>query len=141
MSSPGSRRDHNRFCAVEGWSEVRSARGKKVGHHITYELELPDGRILRTRVSRPADSTTYGTGLWKHILVEQLGVTEQEFWECVSNGSPPHRGPSVDEHRPDALPVSLVYQLIHDAGISESEVTGMTLQHAIEIMAAYWSQP
>jgi len=89
VSSPGSRRDHDRFCKVEQWAEVRNARGKKVGHHVTYELELPDDSILRTRVSRPANNTTYGASLWNLILTEQLCVSEQEFWECVSNQNPP----------------------------------------------------
>jgi hypothetical protein len=72
VSSPGSRRDHDRFCQVEQWSEVRNARGKKVGHYVTFELELSDGRILRTYVSRPAHATTYGANLWNLILTEHL---------------------------------------------------------------------
>lgn len=141
MTSPGSRRDHNRFCQVEGWSEVRNARGKKVAHHLTYELELPDGRILRTRVSRPADNTTYGPGLWKHILTEQLFVTEDEFWDCVSNGRPPDRGTSTQRVDANALPASLVYQLIHEAGVPEEDVAEMTLQQATETMVRFWSRP
>jgi len=141
VSSPGSRRDHDRFCQVEQWSEVRNARGKKVGHHVTYELELPDGRILRTRVSRPANNTTYGASLWNLILTEQLCVSEQEFWECVSNKNPPKRGFGSDETPVAALPAQLVHQLIHDLGVPESEIVGMTLERATKLMIAYWSQP
>lgn len=141
MRSPGSRRDHDRFCQVEGWTETRNARGKTVAHHITYEVVLPDGRILRTRVSRPADNTTYGAGLSKHILDEQLIVTADEFWDCVSNKSPPHRGTSIEELQTNALPASLVHQLIHEAGIPEDEIAGMTLQQATEVMVTFWSRP
>ena len=141
MSSPGSRQDHDRFCQVEQWSEVRNARGKKVGYHITYELELPDGRMLRTRVSRQANNTTYGASLWNAILTEQLCVSEQEFWECVSNRNPPKRGFAAAETQGSALPAQLVHQLIHDLGVPEREIVGMTLERATELMVAFWSQP
>lgn len=140
MSGPGTRRDHNRFCQAEGWSEVRNARGKEVAHHITYELNLPDGHVLRTRVSRPADATTYGASLWKHILTDQLQVGEGEFWDCVSGGVRPDRGAAAGP-APAALPASLAYQLIHEAGVPEDEVARMTLQRATELMGEHWSQP
>ena len=138
---PGARRDHNRFCQVEGWTEVRNARGKNVGHHITYELALPGARILRTRVSRPANSETYGPSLWGHILGDQLEVSEAEFWACVTDGKPPDRGAPTDEAPANALPASLVYQLIHEAGVPETEVAEMTLERAMEVMTAHWSKP
>ncbi|MHB1474621.1 MAG: cytotoxic translational repressor of toxin-antitoxin stability system, partial [Dermatophilaceae bacterium] len=99
------------------------------------------GRILRTRVSRPADNTTYGANLWALILTEQLQVSEHEFWECVSNRNPPERGFGSGEAPPTALPAQLVDQLIHDLGVQEAEIVGMTLEHATELMVAYWSEP
>lgn len=141
MSAPGSRRDHNRFCQVEGWTEVRNARGGKVGHHVTYELTLPDGRILRTRISRPPNNETYGPRLWNTILTDQLQVPEAEFWACVSNRTRPDRGTGAGEPPANALPAGLVYQLIHVAGVPEDEVAGMTLQRATEVMVAHWSRP
>ena len=92
MSRSGSRADHHRFCKIEGWAEVQNARGTAVGHHITFELALSDSRILRSRISRPADGTAYGTGLWKAILKDQLCVSEAEFWTCVTDRLPPVRG-------------------------------------------------
>jgi hypothetical protein len=136
-----SRRQHDRFCKIEGWSEVRDARGGKVAHHITYELTVPDGRVLRTRVSRPADSTTYGPSLWKHILADQLEVTVEAFWACVRDKELPDRGTAGVEAPARALPASLVHQLIHVADVPEAEVAGMSLERAVEIMTAYWSQP
>ena len=35
------------------------ALGGAVRHQVTYKLPLPDGRILRTRVSRPVRKETY----------------------------------------------------------------------------------
>ena len=138
---PGTRRDHNRFCQVEGWTEVRNARGKKVGHHITYELALPDARILRTRVSRPPNNETYGPTLWGHILGDQLEVTEAEFWVCVTDGKRPDRRALTADAPANALPASLVYQLIHEAGVPETEVAAMTLERAVKVMTAHWSKP
>ncbi len=141
MSKPGSRADHNRFCRIEGWQEVRNARGKAVGHHITYELTLPDGRILRTRISRPADKTTYGPGLWKAILSDQLCVSEEQFWACVTEKRPRDRGTDAPEVPRNALPAQLVSQLIRDVGIPEEHVAKMTLEEALAAMNAYWSKP
>jgi hypothetical protein len=140
VSGPGSRRDHNRFCQLEGWTEVRNARGRKGGHHITYELTFSDGRILRTRVSRPPNNETYGPQLWAQIL-DQPQVTEAEFWECVSDRKLPARGAASDEAPANALPADLVYQLIHVVGVPEVEVAAMTLDRALEVMRAHWSRP
>ncbi|WP_277050375.1 cytotoxic translational repressor of toxin-antitoxin stability system [Ruania albidiflava] len=138
--NPGSRRDHNKFCTTEGWTPVSNARGGRASHHATYELGLPDGRILRTRISHPVNATTYGAGLWAHILRDQLDVTETEFWACVKDGSKPSRG-SQRKVPEDALPVGLAWQLIHSAGVPEEEVARMTRDEAIVRMNAYWAKP
>ena len=139
--SAGTRAEHNQFCLTEEWEIVRNARGGKVGHHLTYELPLHDGRRLRTRVSRPANNTTYGPGLWNTILKEQLEVTEIEFWACVRDKIFADRGP---EERPDqavGLPAGLVHQLISVAHVPEVEVMNMTLEEATARMTEHWSRP
>ena len=136
----GSRRDHHTFCTTEGWTRVVGARGKKTGHHVTYELPLPDGRILRTRISRPVDTTSYGASLWSHILRDQLDVTEAEFWACVQDGSTPSRG-APPAAPADALPAGLAWQLIHSAGVPEDEVAAMTREEAIARMNQFWARP
>lgn len=138
--SAGTRADHNRFCITERWEAVHDARGAKVRHHITYELPLPDGRRLRTRVSRPADNTTYGPGLWRLILRDQLDVTEDEFWACVKNKQLPNRGHAPDMAPAGSLPVGLVYQLIHVAHVPESDVMKLSLDEANARMAEHWSR-
>lgn len=135
-----SRREHQRFCEIEGWTEVRNARGKPTQHHITYELSLPDGRVLRTRISRPANTETYGAGLWSHVLDDQLDVSEDEFWDCVDDGNAPDRGTAADEVPQNALPASLAYQLVHTLGLSDAEVAAMTLDEAVVRMQEHWSQ-
>lgn len=133
-----TRKDHERFCQVEGWREVRNARGGRTGtHHVTYELFLPDGRILRTRISHPANRTDYGPSMWRHILRDQLRVSDAEFWACVRDGIQPDRGmPAAPAH---ALPADLVNLLVRTVGVAEAEVAAMTRHDAIARLQAYWS--
>lgn len=136
-----SRRDHQKFCTNEGWTEVRNARGKSTQHHITYELALVDGRILRTRVSRPANTNTYGKNLWAHILRDQLDVTSEDFWRCVDSKILPSRGKTVEP--PDAifLPAGLAYQLVHTLHLSNEQIAGLTLDEAVQLMREFWEHP
>jgi hypothetical protein len=126
---------------VEGWREVRNARGQKARHHETFELELDDGRVLRTRISRPVNRDTYGEQLWRHILTDQLMVTEEAFWRCVEDGTLPPRGAAEHPLPATAIPASLVYQLLHEVGLDEQTVAGMNREEAIARMQLHWSQP
>lgn len=141
MSGAASRRQHKQFCDIEGWHVLLNARGKSVGHHITYELPLDDGRVLRTRVSRPANNDTYGPSLWTAILRDQLDVTEAAFWDCVRGQVRPPRPAAAVQPPPTGLPASLVHQLKTTLGISDSEVASMSKDEAVARMSAHWSQP
>lgn len=117
---------------------IRSARGKADKHHITYELDLADGRVLRTRISRPADKTSYGAALWAFILREQLDTTEGEFWACVRSKTPPNRGSTPT---PSAtVSADIIFQLIR-AGLPETQIKTMTKRQAIEALNEYWNRP
>ena len=131
-----TRSDHQRFCETEGWTEVRDARGK-TGHHVTFELALPDGSILRTRISHPSNRSTYGSSLWSHILRDQLGVDEATFWACVNDGTVPDRGGSTEPR--ESLPAGLVAVLLRQVGLPESEVASMTRDQAIARVNEYWT--
>jgi hypothetical protein len=135
----GTRDDHERFCEVEGWEPVRSARGKLTGHHATYELALPDGRVLRTRISRPVDATVYGVSLWDHILRDQLDVTEDEFWTCAKDRQRPDRSPASAEPE-NALPLGLVLALQRDLGLSEDELKKITKDDAVARLNEHWAK-
>ena len=115
--------------------------GKPTQHHITYELQLGDGRILRNRISRPANTNTYGKSLWLHILDGQLHVTDEEFWECVDQKHPPDREPATE--RPDVvvLPAGLAYQLVHSLQLTNQQIAELTLEEAVQRMADFWAQP
>ena len=138
MSHPApTRRDHLRFCEIEGWSIVRSSAGRRSTHHETYELELPDGRILRTRISRPPDRTDYGPALWSHILHDQLQTSAEAFWQCLRTGKPPARGalPAPE----GSIPTDLAYLLKHRVGLTDEQLSEMSRQAAIERAQQYWT--
>lgn len=135
MTRPASGSRHQRFCEADAWDLVRSAHNR-AADHITYELALGDGRILRTRVSRPAGNDAYGPALWSEILgPHQLDVTEDEFWACVEHGTAPMRPGRQRAVPAEALPAELVYQLLHRVGLSERDVAALTPAQALEVMA------
>jgi len=141
-----SRRDHQRFCQTEGWTEVRNSRGKPTGHHVTYELVLADASVLRTRISRPANTDTYGKGLWSHIPDDQLHVSVDEFWECVDNGNPPRRTAASRENDTvslpaRSLPASLAYQLVNTLHLTTEEIAGISREQAVRLMTEHWGKP
>ncbi|RKT83480.1 hypothetical protein SAMN05421805_10533 [Saccharopolyspora antimicrobica] len=117
---------------------MRNARGRTGTHHVTYELGLPDGRILRTRISHPVNRTDYGPRMWKHILRDQLQVEEDEFWVCVNDGIRPNRG--MPERHAESLPVDLVRLLIVRVGLSEAEVASMSKDEAIARIQRHWTE-
>jgi hypothetical protein len=132
-----TRKDHETFCKIEGWREVRDARGRTGTHHVTCEIDLVDGRILRTRISHPADRSSYGPSMWKHILRDQLEVDEPQFWACAQDGVKPDRG--TPEPPAGALPADLVYMLISRVGVGESEVAAMSKDEAVARLQRYWT--
>ncbi|NIH87996.1 cytotoxic translational repressor of toxin-antitoxin stability system [Amycolatopsis granulosa] len=117
---------------------MRDAHGRAGTHHVTYELDLADGRILRTRISHPVDRSGYGRGRGKHILRDQLDAGEPEFWSCVQDGVTPARG--TPEPPAGALPADLVFLLISRAGLDEAEVAGMSKDEGIARLQRYWSE-
>jgi hypothetical protein len=133
-----TRQDHDKFCRAEGWRPVRDARGRAGTHHVTYEFGLPDGRILRTRLSHPVGRDTYGPSIWSHILRDQLQVSEAEFWRCVRDGVKPDRG--IPEPPPAALPADLVHLLITRVGLADAEVARMSREEAVARLQRYWTE-
>lgn len=133
-----TREKHERFCKIEEWDRVRDARGRTGTHHVTYELGLPDGRILRTRISHPVDRTGYGPAIWAHILRDQLDVGADVFWRCVLEGVLPDRG-AVRSPRA-GVPADLVHMLIHKVGLADEVVAAMTKEEAVDRMRRYWTE-
>ncbi|HEY5265537.1 MAG TPA: hypothetical protein VIJ40_01860 [Acidimicrobiales bacterium] len=140
-SRAGNRREHQRFCEIAEWQEVRNSRGKPTQHHITYELLLGDAGVLRTRISRPANTEVYGKEMWSHILDDQLHVTEIEFWECVDHSVAPERTSGTARSDSITLPAPLAYELVHSLKLTSEQIASLTLEDAVRLMAEYWAQP
>ena len=139
MSHPApTRTAHESFCKTEGWQVVRSAIGKRNTHHNTYELSLANGDVLRTRVSRPVNTQTYGPAMWSHILRDQLDVTEQEFWDCAERGIVPRRG-GAPTGTLRGVPTQVLYQLKHRVGLPESDIAALSREEAIERLNEFWA--
>jgi hypothetical protein len=129
-----TRAAHHRFVVREGWRPVAST------HHETFELVLPDARILRTRISRPPDRTTYGPRLWAHILRDQLAVTQDEFRACVDEGRLPDRGAGrAAPPDPTTIPVEVAHLLVERVGLRREDLVGMSRDDAVARLAAYWT--
>lgn len=134
---PATRTDHQNFCLVEGWTERRRATGRQGTHHVNYELALPDGRILYTRISHPVDRTDYGPSIWSHILRDQLDVTAEEFWACVEHKVLPDR--QAPETPTEAIPAGVVRTLVAEAHIPEADVRAMTKAEAVQRLADFYT--
>jgi len=143
VASPGhpapDRAAHRQFCLTEQWTEVQRPAGGTVRHHLTYELHLDDGRVLRTRISRPPSrGLTYGPSIWGHILRDQLEVTEEEFWACVDEGKVPVRSrPAAPP--PEAIPAGIVF-LLRRHGVREEEILALTKAEAVALLATLLSE-
>jgi hypothetical protein len=122
---------------MDGWTAVRDATGRTGTHHVTYELALPDGRILRTRISHPPDRSTYGRSLWAHILRDQLDVDEATFWAVIRDRARPARGALTTPA--DTLPAELAMVLLNRIGVTREEIAAMTKAEAIERVNRYWT--
>lgn len=129
-----TREHHDDFCTFEKWQLVRGATGKPVTHHRTYELSLWDGRILRTRISRPVDQTTYGKTVWSHILKQQLEVTSDVFWECALHRALPDRGAAVSKAPKKALPLYM-YRELTNLGVKDEVIQTLDAASAAQLIA------
>ena len=64
-------KDLKRFCENDGWDLYKDT------DHYYYRKILPDGTVLRTKVSK--GSKEIDKNLWKAILKKQLMTTQEEF--------------------------------------------------------------
>lgn len=131
---PATREHHDTFCVHEKWELKRGAKGQPVAHHKTYVLKLWDGRILRTRISRPVNKTQYSPSMWKHILREQLEVDTATFWACVRNAELPDRGEPKQREVKKPIPLYL-YRELTQRGVTDGEIAELDVGEAAELYA------
>ncbi|MDR2610916.1 MAG: hypothetical protein LBC58_05615 [Clostridiales Family XIII bacterium] len=73
-------KDLDKFLRNDKWTHLP----QNSGTDKTYVKYLPDGEILRTRVSR--SSAEIGKGLFASILKNQLHVSKEYFNKVLSSG-------------------------------------------------------
>jgi len=122
-------RDLKTYVEHDGWEEVPNlARGRRrAGDRWRYRKVLPDGTVLRTKVSH-ALHDDIGPDLFSHILHDQLRTTVERFREVVAG-----RGISPEQPQEptvEPIPGWLVTKLIHTVGLSEDEVRLMSPDEA-----------
>lgn len=124
----------------DGWAEEPNlARGRaRAGDHWRYRRNLPDGAILRTKVSHGLRDEI-GIDLFKHILRDQLQATEDQFWDVV-------RGRAIEPAEAPPPPAAtvpgwLVQRLILTVGLPEDQVRAMSVDDAHAAWEAYQAEP
>ena len=129
-------RDLEAYLDRDGWAlEPNLARGRRrTGDHRRYRKDLPDGSILRTKVSH-ALGNEIGTDLFKHILRDQLRVDETRFWALVRGQSEP--APNAARPKAETTPAWLVQRLLFTVGLPEAEVRALTADQALARWEAF----
>lgn len=128
--------DLKAFVEADGWQErpnlVRARR--RTGDHRHHSKRLPDGRVLRIRVSHGLPDEI-GHDLFHVILRSQLEVDEVTFWAGIHGAVRPTAAPAPD--RPAPIPGWLVQRLLLIARIPEEQVARMTPDDAAAAWEAY----
>jgi hypothetical protein len=127
------------YVRHDGWTdEPNLIRGRaRTGDHRRFQKERADGTILRTKVPH-GSRDEIGDDLFRHILRDQLRVTEEQFWGIVRGGAtlpePPHTAAAT-------VPGWLVERLLFTVGLPESEIRAMTADEARAAWDAYQARP
>ena len=137
---PPSHDDLRRFCELDGWEELPRARGG-TGDHRRYRKVLPDGTILRTKVSH-GRSEIGDPGLWRRIWREQLGLASEDvFWRALRESRPVDRsGVSPAPPAGPSIPGWVVAGLLR-AGVNEADLRSLTADEARRRLDEIWSHP
>jgi hypothetical protein len=128
-----------KFVQVEGWTDKDAASGRSTGNHLRFVFTTPMGERLTTRISHGSGQIR-DADLFRHILRDQLKVTEDQFWSAVDKGIVPVRerpGTVPDE---SALDAKLARNLIAKVGLQPSALIGMTQQEALEAWTEWLAQ-
>ena len=131
--------DLRRFCELDGWEELPRVRGG-TGDHRRYRKVLPDGTILRTKVSHGRGEIR-DPGLWRRIWHEQLGLASEDvFWRALSERRPVDRGgASPVAPTGPSIPGWVVAGLLR-AGVKEADLRGLTADEARRRLEEIWSR-
>ena len=127
------------YVRRDGWiDEPNLIRGRaRTGDHRRFRKEGADGSILRTKVPHGLRDEI-GEDLFRHILRDQLRVTEEQFWAIVRGGDALRDGPRAVAA---SVPAWLVERLVLTVGLSEDEIRAMTANEPRTAWDAYRVRP
>jgi len=127
------------YVRRDGWiDEPNLVRGRaRTGDHRRFRKEGADGSILRTKVPH-GFRDEIGEDLFRHILRDQLRVTEEQFWAIVRGGD---TLPDTPRAVAATVPAWLVERLLFTVGLSEDEIRAMTPDEARTAWDAYRVRP
>jgi hypothetical protein len=131
--------DIRAYVLHDGWIEEPGlARGRaRTGDHRRYRKELVGGSILRTKIPHGLRDDV-GADLLRHILRDQLRVTEEQFWAVVHGSTSEAALPPPET---EAIPGWLVERLLLTVGLPEADVRLMTPDEARPAWEAYRARP
>jgi hypothetical protein len=131
--------DLREYVLRDGWTrEPNLARGRaRTGDHERFRKERADGAIIRTKVPHSLRDEI-GSDLFRHILRDQLGVSEERFWAVVRGQL---AGADVPRPHVPRLPAWLVERLLLTAGLPEDEIRAMTPDQARAAWETYQARP
>ncbi len=130
--------DLRRFCEIDAWEELTGASGR-TGDHRRYRKILPNGAILRTKVSH-GSGLIEDPDLWHRIWRDQLGLeSEHQFWDALRARRPVPRGEAEPEPPTGpSIPAWAVAGLLRE-GVAEEEIRGLSSDDAQRRLGRIWS--
>ena len=127
--------DLKAYVEADGWTQepILIRQRARAGDHWRCTKRLPDGRLLRTKISH-ALHQEIGADLFHHILRDQLGIDQATFWVVVRGLG---RAPDLPTTKPLPIPAWLVQRLLFTVGLPEEAVARMTPDEALAAWNAY----
>ena len=98
----------------------------------------PTGGCCADSPLAPARPHRHSQGLFSHILRDQLAVTVETFWQCVTDGVVPTReagAPATGE----PVPLEVVHLLTTKVGLSDDEIPKFSRAEAITRLEMHWT--
>lgn len=124
------KKDLRRFCDLDGWEKTEATSPD----HDRYRKRLPDGTLLRTKVSRGRGPIVRNPGLWAKVWRHQLHLeSEEEFWNALKGRRPAQRSTADAESPQPQMDSWLFEALTLTFGVEETRVRDMKPEEALAI--------
>jgi hypothetical protein len=122
--------DLKAFLGIDGWTETQRT------DHYRYLKHLPNGDILRTKVSLGRGPAFNDPGLWNHVCKDQLQCSsEEDFWKTLKTRTPLERTQATTTTPPTgpANPTWLYEFLVNVVQMESQQVLALSQQDAMDI--------